>query len=123
MQLLCAGLLAGPLVYMAYLATIAVVLAVLVGLAVWLVLRKVRAEDVPAALAGLSQVIGAMSCFTPWSKWRNVPPGSSEGPSGPEPGGPPATISITAGQLAVAPSAVQRQPATGLAVTNEGDAR
>lgn len=51
-------------------------LAVVVGLAVLLlllvrpVLAKTRAQDVPAALVGLSQIIASLSCFLPWGKWR-----------------------------------------------------
>ncbi|MEV5681536.1 hypothetical protein AB0L80_42780 [Streptomyces sp. NPDC052069] len=84
------------------------VLAVLVAWTIRSVLQKARSEDVPEVLAGLSQVLGALSCFLPWGKWRNVPreapasPGTGESGTG-VPASASPTITITAGQLAVAP--------------------
>lgn len=57
-------------------------LAVVAGLTVLLVLlvrpvlAKTQAQDVPAALVGLSQIIASLSCLLPWGKWRPPAEGS-----------------------------------------------
>lgn len=107
MQILSAG---PPVNSLAYVLCLGVIVAVVVALVAWTigaVLKKARPEDVPEVLVGLSQVIGALSCFLPWGRWRNVPrdppaaPGAGEGSTS-APVAPSSTIAITAGQLTVA---------------------
>ncbi|WP_327350265.1 hypothetical protein [Streptomyces sp. NBC_01304] len=107
MYVLSAGLFSGSLIYVVCVIALVVVLAALVAWVIRAVLDKTQAEDVPDVLVGLSQVIGALSCFLPWGKWRNtageaVPAGEPAQPSGAGAVAPqPSTINLTAGQVAV----------------------
>lgn len=107
MQVLSAGALANSLAYVLCTGVIVTVIVALVAWTIGAVLKKARPEDLPEILAGLSQVIGALACFLPWGKWRNVPreappaPGAGEGSTG-VPVALSPTIAITTGQLTVA---------------------
>ncbi|MFH8753671.1 hypothetical protein ACH4GK_37995 [Streptomyces rimosus] len=126
---LSAGSQAGPLPYALGVVALVLVLALLVAWTIRAVLKEARAQDVPAVLCGLSQVIGALSCLLPWGKWRNVP-GETPTPSPPTlPGQHPApgttaspTISISTNQLAVVRPTVpeQRDETAGLLVARKG---
>ncbi|MFF0766937.1 hypothetical protein ACFYWH_44280 [Streptomyces sp. NPDC003737] len=107
MYVLSADPFPGSLIYVMCVIVLVVVLAALVAWVIRAVLDKAQAEDVPDVLTGLSQVIGALSCFLPWGKWRNI---AGEAPSAGEPAQPsgagpvapqPSTINLTAGQVAV----------------------
>ncbi|WP_030019362.1 hypothetical protein [Streptomyces monomycini] len=127
MHVLSAGSQAGPVPYVLGVVALVVVLALLVAWTVRAVLKKARAQDVPAVLCGLSQVIGALSCLLPWGKWRNVPGETLNPPAlpgqNPAPGTAASpTISISANQLAVVRPALpeQRNGTAGLPVAQEG---
>ncbi|WP_327286621.1 hypothetical protein [Streptomyces sp. NBC_01205] len=108
MKVLSAGLLASSLSWAVGITALVAVLAALVAWIIRPVVKKTRSEDVPAALVGLSCIIGALSCFLPWGKWRNVPGQAPVLPAVSAADGQPGattatapTISINAGQLAV----------------------
>jgi hypothetical protein len=125
-QALAAGLLTGSLPYVAMFGFIVVVLAVLVAWTVRAVLKKSRSEDVPEVLVGLSQVLGSLSCFLPWGKWRNLgrqPLNDGPCPGAGDPAGPSPTITIAAGQLAVSPTPAERRRAVELSAAQGGSAR
>ncbi|WP_165396580.1 hypothetical protein [Streptomyces sp. F001] len=108
--MLSAGPLTDSLAYAMFFATVVVMLAALAAWTIRAVLKKSRAEDVPEVLLGLSHVVGALSCFLPWGKWRNVPGQVPVSPAAEgQPGAAAAqapSISITAGQMAVMPPPV-----------------
>ncbi|MFB7781907.1 hypothetical protein ACFC1D_04190 [Streptomyces vinaceus] len=127
MLLLSTGPLASPYAYAACVVAIVLVLAALVAWATGAVLKKARPEDVPEALVGLSHVFGALSCFLPWGKWRNLPrevqaaSGTLENSPGfPAPTSP--TI-ITASQIAVAPLLPERTASPELPASRGGNGR
>ncbi|WP_206503213.1 hypothetical protein [Streptomyces chrestomyceticus] len=119
MHALSAGSQAGP--YVLGVVALVVVLALLVAWAIRAVLKKARAQDVPAVLCGLSQAIGALSCLLPWGKWRYFPGETLNPPAlpgqNPAPGTAASpTISISTNQLAVVrpamPTVTTRPPAS-----------
>ncbi|MFF0018739.1 hypothetical protein [Streptomyces sp. NPDC005374] len=109
-------LLAGPPIYAVCLVTTMVMLVAVVAWSIRAALEKCRSEDVPEMLVGLSHVIGALSCFLPWGKWRNAPGTAPDPPALEDKPGAAAdvapTISSTAGQ-----AATPQSPAPGAGTT------
>ncbi|MGW2331677.1 hypothetical protein ACWC5C_38835 [Streptomyces sp. NPDC001700] len=112
---LSAGPLTSPLAYVLCVGAVVITLTALVAWAIRAVLKKARSEDLPLVLVGLSHVIGALSCFLPWGKWRNV---SGQTPASPEtaaetgPGataGVAPTIAVNTGALMVTQPALPEQ--------------
>jgi hypothetical protein len=77
----------GSLTFVLGVVVLAVALAVLL-IVVRPVVKKTRAEDVPATLVGLSHVIAALSAFLPWNKQR-LPAQTAEAPAALSPDGQP----------------------------------